>query len=87
MRWRWVAGALVAFAASAAEQAVTLRIDGWHSSGDAYKTEVAVRGLKGVRTASADRTAKTLSVTFDDAQTTRAQVEGAVSAAGYAVVR
>ncbi len=73
--------------AFAADRSVTLKIDGWHSKGDAFKTESAVRAVKGVRATASDAAAKTLTVQFDDAVASRAQIEKAVLDAGYAVAR
>ena len=73
--------------ASAAEQAVTLKISGWHSKGDALKAEMAVRAVKGVKSASADSGRKELAVVFDDAIATRAKIEKAVEDAGYTLAR
>lgn len=72
-------------AARAAEKTETLKVDGWHSSGDAYKTEAALRSLKGVVRASADKNKGEVTVTYDDAATNKAAIEKAVSGAGYAV--
>ena len=84
MQWRT---ALLAFAlagaAAAAEQSLTLKVEGWHSKGDAYKTEQAVRQLKGVRSASADAATKQLTIVFDDAATSEAEVRKVISEAGY----
>jgi copper chaperone CopZ len=74
----------LAGAAAAAEQSLTLKIDGFHSKGDAYKVELAVRGVKGVRTATADAATKELVVVFEDTQTSEAEVRKAINAAGYA---
>jgi periplasmic mercuric ion binding protein len=74
-------------AAHAAEKTETLKVDGWHSSGDAYKTEQAVRSVKGVTRAAADKGKGEVTVTYDDAHTSRAAIEKAVASAGYAVKR
>jgi periplasmic mercuric ion binding protein len=71
--------------AQAAEKTETLKVDGWHSSGDAYKTEQAVRSVKGVMRASADKGKGEVTVTYDDAHTSRAAIEKAVAGAGYSV--
>ena len=75
----------LAVAAAAAQKADTLKVDGWHSSGDAYKAEQAVRAVKGVSKASADKAKGELTVTYDDAATSRAAIEKAVAGAGYSV--
>jgi copper chaperone CopZ len=75
----------LATAAGAAEKTDTLKIDGFHSSGDAYKAEQAVRSVKGVVRASADKGTGQLTVTYDDAATNRSAIEKAVAGAGYSV--
>ncbi len=73
----------LAGAALAAEQTLALKVDGWHSKGDAYKTEQAVRQVKGVRSASSDAAKKELTVVFDDAVTSAAEIQKAFTSAGY----
>ena len=79
--------AILAFALSAAalaaDQSLTFKVDGWHSKGDAYKTEQAVRQVKGVHSASSDTAKKELTVVFDDAVASEASVRKAISEAGY----
>jgi copper chaperone CopZ len=70
-------------AARAAEQTVTIKVSGWHSKGDAYKTEVSVRAVKGVSNASADYAKTVIVVTYDDKQATRPQLDKAIGDAGY----
>ena len=79
----FIIGALVALGVAAADQSLTLKVDGWHSKGDAYKTEQAVRQLKGVRSATADAGKHELSIVFDGAATSEAEVRKAISEAGY----
>lgn len=74
---------LLALGALAADQSLTLKVDGWHSKGDAYKTEQAVRQLKGVRSAASDAAKHELVVVFDGAATSEAEVRKAISEAGY----
>jgi len=78
-----LAGLALALAAHAAEQTLTLKINGWHSKGDAYKTEQAVREVKGVNAASADMAGKQITVTYDDAVASPAAIQKAISEAGY----
>ncbi len=78
---------LVSLAALAADKTVTFKVVGWHSKGDAYKTEVSVRSIKGVSNASADFAEKTLAVTYDEAQASPQQLEKAIAAAGYSAAR
>ena len=74
---------LLALGAIAADQSLTLKVDGWHSKGDAYKTEQAVRQVKGVRSASSDPAKHEMVVVFDGAATSEAEVRKAISEAGY----
>jgi copper chaperone CopZ len=74
-------------AARAAEKTVTFKVAGWHSKGDAYKTEVAVRSVKGVSSASANFAQMTLVVTYEDSQASRQQLEKAIGDAGYSTAR
>jgi len=78
-----LAALLFALAAQAADQSLSLKIEGWHSKGDAYKTEQAVQQIKGVKSVSSDLAKKELKVVFDDASATAAAIEKAISAAGY----
>jgi Cu+-exporting ATPase len=73
--------------ARAAEKNDTIKVAGWHSKGDAYKTEAALRAVKGVRNASADFAKGTVSVTYDDAQASRQRLEKAVADAGYSAAK
>jgi copper chaperone CopZ len=88
MHWRIAFGALLlAGSALAAEKSVTVRVAGWHSKGDAFKTEVAVQRVRGVKSAASDYGKKVLVVVYDDAVATPAEVEAAVVEAGYQVGR
>ena len=73
---------LAAVGAAAADQSLTLKVDGWHSKGDAYKTEQAVRQVPGVRSTTSDAAKHELTVVFDSA-TSEAAVRKAISEAGY----
>jgi copper chaperone CopZ len=87
-RWPTVACSIaLALAAAAAEQSLTLRVQGWHSKGDAWRTESAIRGLKGVREVQTDTGKQQVTVVFDDAVATRARIEKAIADAGYSVAR
>jgi mercuric ion binding protein len=70
-------------AAGAAPKSVSLKVLGWHSKGDAFKCEEAVRAVKGVSAVQTDVASKRLTVTFDDARTSDAAILKAVSDAGY----
>jgi copper chaperone CopZ len=88
MRFRWPALVCsIALAAVAAEQSVTIRVQGWHSKGDAWRTESAIRGVKGVRQVQTDAGKQQVTVVFDDAVASRARIEKAIADAGYSVGR
>jgi copper chaperone CopZ len=72
-----------ALAAQAAEQSLSLKVEGWHSKGDVYKTEAAVQKVKGVLRVSSDLGAKTITVVYDDAAANPAVIQKAISGAGY----
>jgi copper chaperone CopZ len=74
---------LLSLAAQAAEQSLSLKIEGWHSKGDVYKTEQAVQQVPGVKSVSSDLAKKGLTVVFDDASASAAAIQKAISAAGY----
>jgi copper chaperone CopZ len=74
---------LFSSAALAAEKSLSLRVEGWHSKGDIYKTEAAVQQVKGVLRVSSDLSKKAITVTFDDAVASEAQIQKAISGAGY----
>ncbi|HZX93880.1 MAG TPA: heavy metal-associated domain-containing protein [Myxococcales bacterium] len=73
----------LAGAALAAEQSLSLRVEGWHSKGDVYKTEAAVQQVKGVLRVSSDLGKKELTVHFDDGVANAAGIQKAISGAGY----
>ena len=79
----FAAGLLLSLAALAADQSLSLKIDGWHSKGDVYKTEAAVHQIKGVKSVSSDLAKKEMTVVFDDATANAAEIQKAISAAGY----
>jgi Cu+-exporting ATPase len=79
------AAALFSTAALAAEKTETFKVSGWHCGGCAARTEAALKEVKGVTTAEADKNAKTVKVTFDDAKVKAVDLEKAIAAAGYSV--
>ena len=78
-----LAALLVAPIAGAAEKTETIKVSGWHSKGDAYKTEAALRGVKGVSKAEANFASASVTVTYEDSQASRQQLEKAIGDAGY----
>ena len=79
----FLAALLLSLAAAAADQSLSLKVEGWHSKGDVYKTEQSVHQVKGVKAVKSDLGAKTITVTFDDAIASPAAVQKAISEAGY----
>jgi copper chaperone CopZ len=74
---------LIVPAAQAADKSVAFKVDGWHSKGDAFKTEEAVRSVKGVGGVKTDMAGKRLTVSYDDTKTNSAAILKAVTEAGY----
>jgi len=72
-------------AAFAAPRTETLKVSGWHCNGCAARTESALKDLNGVSTAAADKKKQQVTVTYDDAKLTRADLEKAVADSGYTV--
>ena len=72
-------------AALAGEKTETVKVTGWHCAGCSARTETALKGLKGVRGATADKAKQTVKVTYDDAQVKRADLEKAIEGSGFAV--
>jgi copper chaperone CopZ len=86
--WAALLGALaLASSAGAAERSITIRVGGWHSKGDAWRTESSLRSVKGVLQVSTDAGKQQVTVVFDDAVAARAQIEKAIADAGYSVAR
>lgn len=79
--------ASVAGSAFAAERTESLQVTGWHCGGCAAKTESALRDVKGVRSASADKAHNKVTVTYDDAKVKRGDLEKAVAEAGFTLVK
>jgi copper chaperone CopZ len=80
---RFLAAISIAAAAQAAEQSLSLTVEGWHSKGDLYKTEAAVQKVQGVVRVSSDLPSKKLTVVYDDAAANPAAIQKAISSAGY----
>ena len=78
-----LAALLVAPMAGAAEKTETIKVGGWYSKGDAYKTEAALRAVKGVSKAEANFATASITVTYEDTQASRQRLEKAVADAGY----
>lgn len=75
----------LAGAANAAERSLSLQVEGWHSKGDSFKSEAAVRAVKGVKSAAGDFAGKRLTVVFDDAIASEAQLKKAIADAGFKI--
>jgi copper chaperone CopZ len=73
--------------ALAKETTESFKASGWHCGGCAGKTEKALKAVKGVTTVKADGTAKTVTVTYDDAVAKSADLEKAVADIGYKIAK
>jgi copper chaperone CopZ len=74
-------------AAFAAQKTETLKVSGWHCAGCSSKTEAALKDVKGVTTATADKNKKEVTVTYDDAKVKRADLEKAIADSGFDVAQ
>jgi len=74
-------------AAFAAQKTETLKVSGWHCAGCSARTESALKNLKGVTTASADKKTNAVTVTYDDSKVKRADLEKAVADSGFEVAK
>ena len=72
-------------AAFAAPKTETLKVSGWHCAGCAARTESALKDLKGVTTAAADKKKKEVTVIYDDSKVKRADLEKAVADSGFTI--
>ena len=72
-------------AALAADKTETLKVSGWHCAGCSAKTEAALKDVKGVTSAAADKNKKQVTVTYDDSKTKRADLEKAIADSGFTV--
>ncbi len=82
-----IAGSLLAASLSlgafAAEKTETIKVSGWHCGGCAARTESALKDVKGVTTAAADKKTNQVKVTYDDTKVTRADLEKAIADSGF----
>ena len=78
---------LFAPVARAAEKTEQIKVGGWHSKGDAYKTEAALRAVKGVSKADSDFAKSSVTVTYEDTQTSRQRLDKAIADAGYSTAK
>jgi len=76
---------LAGSAAFAAEKTETMTVSGWHCGGCSARTEAALKEVKGVTAAKADKNAKSVTITYDDAKVKSADLEKAIADAGYSV--
>ena len=72
-------------AALAAQKTDTLKVSGWHCGGCASKTESALKDVKGVTTAAADKKNNAVTVTYDDSKVKHADLEKAVADSGFTI--
>jgi len=74
-------------AAFAAEKTETIHVNGWHCGGCAARTESALKDVKGVSTVAADKTKNQVTITYDDKQASHADLEKAITDAGYQIAK
>lgn len=79
------AATLLPSLALAKDVTATLNVTGWHCAGCSGKTEAALKGVAGVKSAKADHAKGTATVTYDDAKADLAKLEEAVVTAGFTV--
>lgn len=86
-----IAGSLLAASLSlgafAAEKTETIKVSGWHCGGCAARTESALKDVKGVESASADKAKKTVTVKYDDTKVKRADLDKAITESGFEVAK
>lgn len=82
-----LAALLLGGSAFAKEATTTLKVSGWHCAACSAKTEAALKKLDGVTKVSANATAKTATVTYDDSKVQVAALEKAVADEGFTVAK
>ncbi len=70
-------------AALAKDASTTLSVTGWHCGGCSSKTEAAFRKVKGVKKVEADADKNTVTVAYDDGQTTLKALQDAIKSVGF----
>ncbi len=79
--------ALLAAPAFAAEKTETIKVSGWHCGGCAARTESALKDVKGVESATAVKAKNQVTVKYDDAKVSRADLEKAITDSGFGVAK
>ena len=86
-----IAGSLLAASLSlgafAGEKTETIKVSGWHCGGCAERTESALKDVKGVESASADKNKKEVTVKYDDTKVKRADLDKAIVDSGFTVAK
>ena len=86
-----IAGSLLAASLSlgafAGEKTETIKVSGWHCGGCAARTESALKDVKGVESAQADKAKKQVTVKYDDAKVSHADLEKAIADSGFTVAK
>ena len=70
-------------AAFAAEKTEHIKVSGWKCDACPQKTATALKGVKGVHSASADRGKNEVVVKYDDSKAKRADLDKAIAEAGF----
>ncbi len=79
--------AVVSFGAFAGEKTETIKVSGWHCGGCAARTESALKDVKGVESATAVKAKNQVTVKYDDAKVSRADLEKAITDSGFTVAK
>jgi copper chaperone CopZ len=79
--------ALIPAMAFAKDSSATLKVSGWHCEGCTAHTEGELKKLTGVKDVKTDLNAGTAQVTYDESKVTVAELEKAVTTAGYKVAK
>ena len=83
-----VAVALCASGASlAAEKTEHIKVSGWHCEGCPAKTATALKGVKGVHSATADLSKNEVVVKYDDSKAKRADLDKAIADSGFSATK
>ncbi|HJZ88037.1 MAG TPA: heavy-metal-associated domain-containing protein [Polyangia bacterium] len=70
-------------AAFAKDASTTFSVTGWHCGACSSKTEAALKKVKGVKKVDADTDKNTVTVAYDDSQTTVKALQDVIKSVGF----
>ncbi len=73
--------------AYAKDAKATLKVSGWHCAGCSAKTESALKKIDGVKAVATDLDKNQATIDYDDSKVQVAQLEKAVTDAGFKVAK